>query len=401
MIISVRWVVLLSALALSTISGGAIGQAVFSGSGASPAGIQATVDSFRAALGALNPNTSGSFGSGRREINWDGVPDALSAPNSLPANFFNVNSPRGVVFSTPGTGFQVSARAASGTPVCFGNINSSYATTFQTFSPERLFAALGSNIVDVQFFVPGSATPALSRGFGAVFTDVDAVNTTSITLFDSNNNSLGQFFVPASQGGGLSFLGIVEPTANIARVRITSGNTALGPTDNGTTNEIVVMDDFIYGEPVVVALVTRYRLYSPGTYEHLYTTDQNEYNTLPVCCAWQPEGAIYRVFNGAGTYDGVNAVPYYRLYNPSSYQHLWTTYASEYSFLPTVGWHQEGIDGYILPSSAVGAVPLYRLYLNAQGGLHLWTTDANERNYLIANAGWWDEGISGYVIPLP
>jgi uncharacterized repeat protein (TIGR01451 family) len=250
MIASVRWVALLSALALCTISRGAIGQVVFSASGASPAGIQATVDSFRAALGALNPNTPGSFGSGRREINWDGVPDASSAPNNLAANFFNVNSPRGVVFTTPGTGFQVSARVASGTPVLFGNINPTYPTTFQAFSPERLFTALGSNIVDVQFFVPGSATPALSRGFGAVFTDVDAANTTSIALFDGNNNSLGQFFVPAGVSGGLSFLGIVEPAASIARVRITSGNTLLGPNDNGTTIEVVVMDDFIYGEPV-------------------------------------------------------------------------------------------------------------------------------------------------------
>ena len=60
--------------------------------------IQAAVDQYRFDLGTLNPNVAGSFGSGRREINWDGVPDALAAPNNLPANFFNVNSPRGVVF---------------------------------------------------------------------------------------------------------------------------------------------------------------------------------------------------------------------------------------------------------------------------------------------------------------
>src|SRR5262249_41635340 len=98
----------------------------FSGSGSTPAGIQATVDAFRADLGSLNPNAPGSFGSGRREINWDAVPDAFAAPNNLPANFFNVNSPRGVVFTTPGTGFQVSANAASGTPVEFGNLNPRY-----------------------------------------------------------------------------------------------------------------------------------------------------------------------------------------------------------------------------------------------------------------------------------
>src|SRR5213596_844652 len=78
----------------------------FSASGSSPAGIQATVDAYRADLGTLNPNVAGSFGSGRREINWDGVPDASSAPNNLPNDFFNVNSPRGAVFSTPGTAVQ-------------------------------------------------------------------------------------------------------------------------------------------------------------------------------------------------------------------------------------------------------------------------------------------------------
>ena len=36
---------------------------------------------------------------GRREINWDGVADGFAAPNNLPANFFNKNSPRGVVFA--------------------------------------------------------------------------------------------------------------------------------------------------------------------------------------------------------------------------------------------------------------------------------------------------------------
>lgn len=148
-------------------------------------------------------------------------------------------------------------------------------------------------------------------------------------------------------------------------------------------------------------LVTRYRLYSDFTKEHLYTTDFNEYSVLPVCCNWIAEGAIYRVFQGAGRYSGVSAVPYYRLYNPSSFQHHWTTDAVEYAFLATVGWTQEGVDGYILPSAATGAMPLYRLYLNAAGGLHLWTVDVGEVNFLVANAGWVSEGIAGYVVPLP
>ena len=48
-----------------------------------------------------------------------------------------------------------------------------------------------------------------------------------------------------------SFLGVDFGTAVVSRVRITSGNAALGPglTDGGI-RDLVVMDDFIYGEPV-------------------------------------------------------------------------------------------------------------------------------------------------------
>src|SRR3954464_3010304 len=219
-------------LLVTAIFGSALchaGAITFSASGANPAAIQSTVDAFRANLGTLNPNVAGSFGSGRREINWDGVPDAASAPNPFPAHFLNVTSPRGVVFSTPGSGFQVSATAASGTPVNFGNIDPSYSNTFTTFSPQRLFTPIGSNIVDVNFFVPGSTTPALTKGFGAVFSDVDLANTTAIQFFDIMGASLGVFFAPNVAGASqtLSFLGVSFVSAIVARVRITNGNFAL------------------------------------------------------------------------------------------------------------------------------------------------------------------------------
>src|SRR5438477_7025170 len=223
---------------------------IFSASGANTAAIQATVDGFRASLGAANPNVAGSFGTGRREINWDGVPDALSAPNNLPANFFNVNSPRGVVFATPGTGFQVSANAVNptSTPIQFGNIDPSYPDLFNTFSAQRLFTALGSNIVDVNFFIPGSSSAAVTNGFGVVFSDVDLANTTSLTFFDFNNVSLGTFFAqPFGGNETFSFLGVQFDQANVSRVRITSGNQILAA--GNTTEDLVVMDDFIYGEP--------------------------------------------------------------------------------------------------------------------------------------------------------
>ena len=224
------------------------------------AGATTARDDFRTAIGGgVVAGANGSFGGVRREINWDGVPDASSAPNNLAANFFNVNSPRGVVFSTPGTGFQVSATAASGTSVEFGNIEPSYTSTFAAFSAQRLFTALGSNIVDVSFFLAGTNTPALTSAFGSIFTDVDLANTTSLQFFDASNASLGIFFVPAVAGSDetVSFLGARFSEAGISRVRITNGNAALGAgvrDSNGNPTDLVVMDDFVYAEPTAAAV---------------------------------------------------------------------------------------------------------------------------------------------------
>jgi PEP-CTERM motif len=211
--------------------------------------------------GGTTAGANGSFGGLRREINWDGVPAAFAAPNNLPASFFNVNSPRGVLFSTPGTGFEVSSAPTdngAGQPAAanFGNIDPSYTNTFAPFSSPRLFTSLGSNITDISFFVPGTNTPALSRGFGAIFSDVDLANATSIQLFGVNHTLLGTFFVPNLTGTQtFSFLGISYPTPIISSVRILAGNTPLGPgavDENGNVVDVVAMDDFLYGEPVAI-----------------------------------------------------------------------------------------------------------------------------------------------------
>ena len=62
------------------------GPTVISGTGA----IQDEVDAYRAALGGTdNGGTPGGHADGRREINWDAVPDEQAAPNFLPSDFFN------------------------------------------------------------------------------------------------------------------------------------------------------------------------------------------------------------------------------------------------------------------------------------------------------------------------
>jgi hypothetical protein len=219
--------------------------------GPNSATIQSAVDDFRNALGNNN-GVGGTFANGRREINWDGVPDNFSATNKLPPDFFNVDSPRGVFFQTPGQGFQVSANIGAG-KIEFGNINPTYSSIFRTFSPQKLFTALGSNVMEVNFFVPGSPRKATVNGFGAVFTDVDKLGPTKIEYFGANNTLLFTDVVPnvPNSKESLSFLGVVfNQGERIYKVRITSGNAPLSFNNNdGGAKDIVVMDDFIYGEP--------------------------------------------------------------------------------------------------------------------------------------------------------
>lgn len=223
--------------------------AVYSSSGSNAASIQGSVDGFRADLGTNNLANAPATG-GRREINWDGVPAGFSDPNHLPGNFFNSNSPRGAVFETPGSGFKVSANTGVGTPERFGSINPSFPSSFSVFSSQKLFTAIDSNIVDVKFFVPGTAQAANVRGFGSVFTDVDLLGPTTVEFFDMNNNLLSKQTVLNTPGAtSLSFLGVSLEQVIINRVRITAGNAALSNLDGF---DFVAMDDFIYGEPQAV-----------------------------------------------------------------------------------------------------------------------------------------------------
>jgi hypothetical protein len=224
--------------------------------GATAADIQGTVDDFRNALGALNPNVPGSFGSGRREINWDGVPDAFSSPNAFPGNFFNGNTPgraRGAEFTTPGSGFEVSAGAGNptATPTLFGNLNAGFPLLFEPFSQQKIFTSLGSNTLDVHFFIPGTSTPALTNGFGAVFLDVDLENVSSLSFYDASDNLLQSVSAPALLGDKtFSFLGVTFDDPVVSRVRIVAGNVPLSPNSSLDVSEYVALDDFIYGEPV-------------------------------------------------------------------------------------------------------------------------------------------------------
>ena len=226
------------------------GPVVFEAAGESPTEIQAAVDAFRAFLGTLNPNVPGSFPDGRREINWDGVPDAFAAPNNLPANFFNANSPRGVVFFTLGTGFQVSADSVNptNTPVLFGNLHPVFPQLFTVFSPQRLFTALDSNVTEILFSCPAAPPGRPSAASARCLPTSIRSDSTKIEFYDANGGLLFSRNVlpgPTSRGSQ-SFLGVgFDAGERVFLVRIISGNR----NPKTPARDVVVMDDFIYAEP--------------------------------------------------------------------------------------------------------------------------------------------------------
>ena len=222
---------------------------VFKASGS----IDAALNQFRDLLGDLN--TAPGAKGGRREVNWDGVPDNLTNNNLFPGDFFGATDPalpngrkRGLINTTPGVGFSVSNND-------FSFINTNYDKQFDDFSPFRTFIAAGSNITDNFFKVPGTNVDATVQGFGVVFSDVNNASSTSMEFFDGDR-LLGSFKVPNNGNnnpGGFSFLGVYFPNEKVTRVRIYSGSAALSATQNdlsdGGGEDLVVMDDFIYSEP--------------------------------------------------------------------------------------------------------------------------------------------------------
>jgi hypothetical protein len=210
--------------------------------------VAAKVTEFRNALGPSNGATPGEQPGGRREINWDGAAaNPFDNRNDFPPDFFNTTAKVGSTYATPGTGFRNDS-------TLFREVDPSYATQFNFFSPNKLFAPVGSNLLDELFEVAGQPTPAVVRGFGIVFSDVDTANQTTIEVFDRNGASIGTFAAPArSDAAGLSFVGVTFADPIIARVRIKLGTGAMGAgvhdVSDGGTVDLVVLDNVVYGEP--------------------------------------------------------------------------------------------------------------------------------------------------------
>jgi hypothetical protein len=213
--------------------------------------ITSKVNEFRTLLG--NPlNTTTGQTTGRREINWDIVP-AQFETESLPKDFFNptdagapISLKRGFAYNSDGN-FRVSSNG-------FGGEDPDFTPQMQAFSGSKTFANVSSFAWEPEFLVAGTAEKASVKGFGAVFSDVDIENNSSLEFFNGDK-SLGKYFVPThTSNSAFSFLGVYFKNDFVTKVKITHGNATILSNEkditNGGTKDIVVLDDFLYDEPV-------------------------------------------------------------------------------------------------------------------------------------------------------
>jgi hypothetical protein len=228
-------------------------------------GAFAALSAFKAAIGGAKNTAPSPQVAGFRVITWDGVTldgtdfggdtivIVLGKTVGIPIDRF---ASQGVVFE------EVYAVAGDG----FVAANPNVAGRFPAFSPANTFAMFNDNSIGFRFALAATPTttpePAATRGFGAVFRNVQLANTTSIEYFNGAV-SLGKFFAPTSTQGTAEFLGVLYGSPIVTSVTIICGSDTVfsfdgttvvsGGTDNPPTHNLVVTDDFVYPEPTTAA----------------------------------------------------------------------------------------------------------------------------------------------------
>ena len=137
-------------------------------------------------------------------------------------------------------------------------------------------------------------------------------------------------------------------------------------------------------------LVTMYRLYNPYSHEHLFTTDIMERDNL-IPLGWKYELAVGGVYLH-GEKGGV-----YRLYNPTTGEHHYTMDEEELANCVKAGWVNEGVKFFSASGDdglVVGMVSMYNPYEKAF--YHHYTSDEKEIEKMVKD-GWIKEDIKWYV----
>lgn len=120
-----------------------------------------------------------------------------------------------------------------------------------------------------------------------------------------------------------------------------------------------------------------FRLYNPVNGDHFYTTSTVERDNAAANLGYVREDAADTTYF-AFTSPGHGRVALYRLFNPNSGDHFYTTSEFERDNAWTnLGYVKEGIACFVFDSWHPGTVPFFRLY-DSSNGDHFYTTSQSE-----------------------
>ena len=137
--------------------------------------------------------------------------------------------------------------------------------------------------------------------------------------------------------------------------------------------------------------IPMYRMYSPYVTDHFYTTNYDEYMAGAVKVGYSQEGILGYLYPTSVS----GSIPVYRMYSPYAKDHFYTTNYDEYiTGAVNVGYSQEGILGYLYPTSVSGSTPVYRMY-SPYVTDHFYTTNYDEYITGAVKVGYSQEGILG------
>lgn len=158
---------------------------------------------------------------------------------------------------------------------------------------------------------------------------------------------------------------------------------------NYGTDIVTRMKALLNTQYVLLGSGDMYRLYNPNSGEHFYTSNKAEKDHL-VSLGWRYEGIGWQA-------PTVSNYPVYRLYNAYGGEHHYTMNVDEKNNLVKLGWKYEGIGWFSADPNDSNSVPLLREYNpNAFSNNHNYTINANEHNWLVS-LGWKDEGKAWYA----
>ena len=135
---------------------------------------------------------------------------------------------------------------------------------------------------------------------------------------------------------------------------------------------------------------TMFRLYNPNTGEHFYTSSGEE-REIDIAAGWN--------YEGIGWIAPTSGTPVMRMYNPVAGEHHYTTNKDEADNLVAAGWNLESDCAWYSAPAETG-YPVYREYNPNQFAWNHNYTPSQEENDNLVKAGWQFEGISWYAAGL-